>query len=202
MNHTCENPVRKPYRHAKLSAIMGIIVILIAGWFWLRPERHQHCIKSATFILLEYAGNHGGTYPKSDRGWGDALLSLGSGTTDTEWVRYFVGVDDDGAHLIRALKTGEDVIEENCTRIYIQGLTEKSQPGIAILFDRESVKGGDHFRGLPGQDLLREVITINGVHRMIKDADWPAFVAQQRELLKMEGFTNDEISQYYGPGQN
>lgn len=190
------------HRFAKPIAVAGIVVILIVAWLMLRPERHQHCIKSAIFILADYAGDHGGAYPESDRGWGDAMLSFASGPDDTNWVRYFVGVDDDGAHLIRALKTGEDVIEDQCTRIYVQGLTEKSAPGTAILFDRESVKGGDHFRGLPGQKRLREVITVAGTHQMIQDAQWPSFVARQRELLKGEGFAEDEISRYYGHDRN
>jgi hypothetical protein len=198
---TSISALRRP-RIAILLTAGAVVVISITAWFMLRPERHQHCIKSASFILTGYANEHGGTYPKSDRGWGDAMLSFASDPDDTSWVRYFVGVDDDGARLIRALKTGEDVIEEQCTRIYVQGLTEKSDPGIAILFDRESVKGGDHFRGLPGQERLREVITVDGAHRMIKDGEWPSFVARQRERLKNEGFADSEISRYYGPERN
>ena len=198
---TSISALRRP-RFAIPLTVAAIVVISITAWCMLRPERHQHCIKSAIFILFGYANEHGGTYPKSDRGWGDAMLSFASGPDDTNWVRFFVGVDDDGAHLIRALKTGEDVIEEQCTRIYVQGLTEKSDSGIAILFDRESVKGGDHFRGLPGQQRLREVITVGGTHQMIKDPEWPSFVARQRKLLRNEGFADSEISRYYGPEKN
>jgi len=192
----------KKHRFIKLIVASGIVVISIVAWFMSRPKSHQHCIKSAIFTLAEYASEHGGEYPKSEKGWGDAMLSFASGPDDTGWVRYFVGVDDDGAYLIRALKTGEDVMEDRCTRIYVQGLTEKSSPGIAILFDRNSVKGGDHFRGLPGQKPLREVITVEGSHQMIRDEQWHSFVARQRELLKDEGFPEDEISRYYGQYQN
>lgn len=193
--------LRRP-RFAIPLIVAGIVVISIIAWFMLRPKGHQHCIKAAIFILMDYAAKHDGAYPKNDRGWGDAMLSFASSPDDTDWVKFFVGVDDDGAHLIRALKSGEDVIEDQCTRIYVQGLTEKSDSSIAILFDRNSVKGGDHFRGLPGQQPLREVITIDGAHRMIKDPEWSSFVARQRKLLKNEGFADSEISRYYGPERN
>jgi len=195
-------PAARRYRFAKPLIVVGIMVISIVAWFTLRPKSHQHCIKAAIFILHGYAAEHGGAYPKNDRGWGDAMLSFAPSPDNTDWVKYFVGVDDDGAHLIRALKSGEDVIEDRCTRIYVEGLTEKSDSGIAILFDRNSVKGGDHFRGFPGQKPLREVITVCGQHLMVKDPEWPSFVAKQRELLKNEGFAGSEISRYYGPEKN
>lgn len=81
----------KRWRPSKGFKIL-LVSIFLGGsalwWVYIRPERHKHCIKAASFILYEYAERHGGAYPRSERGWGDAMLALGSGAPDTSWVSY------------------------------------------------------------------------------------------------------------------
>lgn len=164
-------------------------------WKKLFPV-HKHCIKSASFLFTEYAWAHEGMYPVSKRGWGDALLLLVSGPDAKNSIQFLVGVGDDGSHFRRALRTSEDVSEGACTRIYVQGLTTKSAHEIALLFDRKAIRGGDHFRS-PFARELREVVTVGGWHKIIENADWPAFVRAQRKLLHEEGFTEKDIDGYY-----
>lgn len=180
----------------------GLLVFLaIAGFvgWWIHQARgrHQHCIKASSMTLFEFAEGHGGKFPYSEKGWADALLQLASGPGDTRWIPFFVGVDDDGAVYREALGSGADIDERMGTRIYVQGLTKSSDPGIAILFDRHSVKGGDHLRGMPGQPMLREVITLDSAHQMIPDSKWAAFKARQKSLLREEGFSEAFVEGVY-----
>ena len=195
-------PVERRRSKGRQNLALGSIfaaLILIFGiwWIYFRLERHKHCILGA-MILLEYAERNGGRFPQSERGSADAILKLATIDDINNWAHAFVGVDDDGSKLIKALETKEDLIENESTRIYVQGLSSKSNPGIAILFDRFAVKGGDHFRALPGQQLLREAYFIDGSHKMIKNQDWEQFTTDQRALLLAEGFSIQMIEAIYG----
>lgn len=188
-------------RPRKRYIIIGVLVVLaglaVPTYRWVFPPRHQHCMKQAVFVFSSYASENNGTFPESDKGWGDALLKLGSIEDSDYWVPYVVGIDDDGSHLLDALAHGTDVDEERCTRIYVQGLTENSHFETAILFDRDSEPGGDHFR-CRFREPLREVLTAGGSHKMIKDRDWPEYVKKQRELLREQGFDEATIDEVYG----
>lgn len=188
-------------RPRKRDIIIWVLVVLaciaVPVYRWVFPPAHQHCMKQAVFIFLGYAIENGGQYPESERGWGDALLKFGSADDTESWIPYIVGIDDDGSHLIEALKRGTDVNEARCTRVYVQGLSEKSFPGTAILFDRDSEPGGDHFR-YRFSEPLREVLTVGGSHEMIKDRDWPDYVKKQKQLLRDQGFDEAKINEVYG----
>jgi hypothetical protein len=111
---------------------------------------HEHCIKQAGLAFRTYAIDHERRLPYDTNGFGNALLLLVKGgyLGDTDGV-YSIGPisgpGDKGELFRRALKTGERVPEDRCS-IYIQGLSDTNDPQIAILFDKESCPGGDHFR--------------------------------------------------------
>ncbi len=180
-----------------IGSMVIIVAVAVPVYRWILPPSHQHCMKQAGFIFLGYAKEHQGRFPESDRGWGDALLKLGDSEDRDLWVPYIVGVDDDGVRLVEAMARGTDVDEARCTRVYVQGLNENSPSAIALLFDRDSEPGGDHFR-CRFREPVREVITVAGSHMMIKDRDWIAYVESQRKLLQEQGFTEDQIAEVYG----
>ncbi len=180
-----------------LATIIFIVAVSVPAFRWINPPSHKHCFKQTIFIFLGYANENQGRFPESDKGWGDALLKLGNLEDRDMWIPYIVGVDDDGAHLIEAMIHASDVDEDLCTRVYVQGLTDKSHSAIAILFDRDSEPGGDHFRNRFAEP-VRELITVSGQHKMIKDRDWISYVESQRKLLQEEGFTEDRIAEVYG----
>ncbi len=182
---------------------IGILVILASiaalTYQWAFPPAHQHCIKQAILLFSFYASENDGRFPESEKGWGDALLKLGEIDEESDyWIPYIVGIDDDGSHLLNAIAQGSDVDETRCTRVYVQGLTQNSHSKTTILFDRESEPGGDHFR-CRFREPLREIITVGGSHKMIKDRDWPEYVKKQRELLRDQGFNEAKIDEIYGP---
>jgi hypothetical protein len=188
-------------RIRKRYIVIGVLVVLVGlavpVYRWVFPPAHQHCMKQAIFIFSGYASENDGRFPESEKGWGDALLKLGSADHTDSWIPYIVGIDDDGSHLIEALELGVDVDEARCTRVYVQGLSEDSLHGTAILFDRDSEPGGDHFRSRFGEP-LREVLTAGGSNEMIKDRDWPDYVEKQKQLLLDQGFDEARINEVYG----
>ena len=175
------------------TAIVALFVLLV---YWSFCCVHQHCIQATAMSLLGYANDHEGKYPSSPKGFGNALLTLikdGYFETPTN----IVGPDDDGHVYREALASGQDVDERLCTRIYVQGLTNKVEGRIAILFDRDGCPGGDHFRKLWGPK-VREVIYSNGAGLdTIPDERWAAFAKAQVRLLVANGIPKETAQSYY-----
>lgn len=171
------------------------MVVAVFGFAWLRSlgKAHQHCIKATGSAFRLYADDHGGTLPFHTNGFGDALLLLVR--EDLCGVAGICGPGDDGAVLSNALVRGLDVPEAQCSRVYIQGLSETNAPEICILFDRLSVPGGDHFYGR-GQR-IREVIMLDGSMKTISDMSWPEFSRQQVDLLVEAGWDRERALEYY-----
>ncbi len=139
---------------------------------------HRHCIKQAGLAFRLYAGDPNGQLPYSTNGFGNALLLLAQGDSTNNYIAEYIaclcGPDDDGHDLMGALTNHSIVPEEQCSRVYIQGLSETNDPQICILFDRHSCPGGDHFRS-PWGRRVREVCLLDGSMQVIGDKNWPAF---------------------------
>ena len=127
-----------------LIPLCGILGLFAFNVFYGMHYVHQHCIKSAGIAFEIYAKDHFGQLPFSTNGFGNALLMLvETGATE---IHNICGPDDDG-HVFKEALTNHSVVPEaQCSRVYIQGLSETNDPTICILFDRNSCKGGDHFR--------------------------------------------------------
>jgi hypothetical protein len=127
------------------------------------------------------------------------LLLAGADSTN-DYTGGFIGClcgpGDDG-HLYReALKNHSVLPEDQCTRIYIQGLSETNDPRICILFDRNSCRGGDHFRS-PWGHRVREACLLDGSMVVIPDEKWPEFSRQQVDLLVAAGFSRTNALRFY-----
>jgi hypothetical protein len=157
---------------------------------------HRHCIKVAGSAFRLYAMDHGGLFPFHTNGFGDALLLLvkEQRLPGVDWI---CGPGDDGIVLSNALISGSDVPEEQCSRIYLQGLSETNDLMLCILFDRKSVPGGDHFYG-EGRP-VRETCLLDGSMQTVSDEEWPEFSRQQVELLVAAGWTRERALSFY-PG--
>ena len=180
-----------------LVAIVAFVCIGVFNVF----HAHEHCIVGTGLALKTYALDHHGNYPSDTNGFGNALLLLVTGgylgeTNGTYGVALITGPGDNGSAYRDALKTGARVPEEKCSRVYIQGLSENSNPSLAIFFDKKSCPGGDHGRS-PWGPLLREVWLVDGPMQIVHDQDWPAFSSNQIELLVKEGFARATAQHYY-----
>lgn len=176
-------------------AVLGTVILgsLLISVFVLFPG-HQHCMKAAGSALRLYAEEHGGRFPSDTNGFGNALLRLVKEAVGN--VRYVTGPGDDGKVFMDALKTGMPIPEARCSRVYVQGLSEQSSQGIAILFDKKPTRGGDHFRR-PWGPLVREVCLLDGSMEIIPEDKWREFSSKQVELLVREGFGREAAKHYY-----
>ena len=131
-------------------------------------------------VLDQYDSEHG-HYPYSSNGYGDAILLA---STNQEDFRFFGAPGYDSKVFARALANGGHVPEKECGRVYVQSRGTNSDPNIVLLFDKKSRRGG------------REVNVWGGLE-FIRDADWPAFVKRQIELLVASGVSPKEAENYF-----
>jgi hypothetical protein len=178
-----------------LSVFFGLGAFRI--WYGLKYG-HQHCIKQFGNATRAYEADHQDQLPFSTNGFGDALLLLAK--EDTNYINCLCGPDDDG-HIFRdAIKNNAIVFEDQCSRVYVQGLSETNDLQICILFDRNSCRGGDHFRSPLGHR-VRELSLLDGSMQVIPDEDWPEFSRKQVELLVAAGFSRTNALHFYPAGK-
>ena len=183
----------------KLLVVGVIFFCMLAGlcgtWLWyLNHYVHQHCIKQAGMAFRIYSSEHNGQLPFSPNGFGNALLIFAK--EDPTVINSICGPDDDGHLFKEALQYNSIISEEECSRVYIQGLNETNDPEICILFDRNSCKGGDHFRS-PWGHRVRELCLLDGSMLVIPDEDWPEFSRKQVKLLAAAGFSRANALHFY-----
>ena len=186
-------------RAKKILFAGAIFFCVLAGlggtWLWYQNHYvHQHCIKQVGLAFRIYSSDHQGQLPFSTNGFGDALLLLTK--TDPTVINSICGPDDDGHLFKNALKNNASVPEDQCSRVYIQGLSESNDPQICLLFDRNSCKGGDHARS-PWGHRVRELCLLDGSMQVIPDEKWAEFSRNQVELLVAAGFSRRDAVRYY-----
>jgi len=178
---------------ALLSLFVGSVLLGFINVF----HAHEHCIKNTGLTLRTYAGEHFGKYPYHTNGFGDAIVEFVK-EYSPDFVGIFTAPGDDGELLKKCVKSGTHMPDERCSRMYVQGLSEASNPEIAIVFDRYPTRGGDHSRR-PWGPLLRDVCMADGITRVIAEENWPEFRRQQIGLLVTEGFTRAQAEKIYEP---
>jgi hypothetical protein len=176
------------------------VLLVVLGFIYVRThplvfiESHTHCIKVAGLELEQYASEHDGRYPFHSKGFANALLMM-----NEECLHAFTGPGYDAAPLRGAKRSGRELTEEECGRVYVQGLTKKSNPELVLLFDKIPTPRGDHcpfpFRIIasPG----REVWLVGMGHHFVSESEWPEFARKQVELLVQEGFDREEAERIY-----
>ena len=153
---------------------------------------HAHCWKIAEGYLEQYAQEHGGRFPFHTNGYGDAVLLI-----PDVWLGCFNGPGYDTKAWEQAQRTGSHVPEDQCGRVYVQGLSVTNDPEIIILFDKIP-SPGDHrhlfsrIRAAP----VREVVKIGGVD-IIPESAWPAVARRQIQLLVAAGIAREQAERYY-----
>ena len=186
-------------RTKSILLIVLIPLCSVFGWFAFNIYYgchyvHQHCIKGAGIAFQIYSSAYQGQLPFSTNGFGNALLILAK--EDPSCIHNICGPDDDGHIFTDALKNNSSVSEDQCSRVYIQGLSESSDPQIWLLFDRNSCRGGDHFRS-PWGHRVREVCMLDGSMQVISHEHWPEFSLNQVELLVAAGFSRTNALHFY-----
>jgi hypothetical protein len=175
-------------------------VVGLVGYAASRPHvlnesswQHAHCILQTGGFLHDYASKNGGKFPTHKGGFGDALLLLKDAPTS---LLTSAGYDTEPYE--EARRTGGHIPEASCGRIYVQGLNMKSNPNIAILFDRVATPG-DHCP-LPMRlwsPFGREVLLVDSSRLFIAEERWDEFRREQIELLVAEGIARREAERLY-----
>lgn len=190
-------------RRWKKRMLAVIVVGVIAAVVYVRASpltfneslwHHAHCIKIAGLALHNYAEANGGRFPTHPNGYGNALLLL-----NDDLFFALTGPMYDAAAFHDAKRSGRILAEEECGRVYVQGLTLRSDSQIVVLFDKCPTPGGDH-RHFPDRlwaPLGREVLFVDGTMRFVLECDWPAFARNQIELLEKNGIARAEAERLY-----
>lgn len=185
-------------RRRLLRWLVGVIVVMAmlvgAAVFWSFTMVHRHCIKACVMALRVYAEEHHGLLPSHPRGFGDAMLLLVK-EGYLQSVASLSAPGDDGSLLERALEKNLDVPEEQCSRVYVQGLRYSDSGELCVIFDRHPTPGGDHRYGMGPS--LREVCLLDCSMQTIPDGEWPKFSTQQVEMLVKTGLTREAALAYY-----
>lgn len=206
MNKDMAPPVAQPKKRKRLAWILTGILLGVCAWAYVVTHplvfnesffEHKHCIVQTGLALVMYAEENNGQFPFHTNGYGDALLLLLR--DQLVHAACLTGPGYDPSVFDRALTNYTDIPEEECGRVYIQGLSDTNSPDIAILFDKLPTPGGDHCHG-PRRiiaPLCREVVLIGGTRRLIRERDWPQFAQKQIELLVEAGFTREHAERLY-----
>jgi hypothetical protein len=187
-----------------LFLVTGVLTLLAAIYVRTHPLvfnesmwGHAHCMPQATLPLLAYSSDHGGKFPMHPKGYGNALLLLTPYTQGNVYMLNGPGYDERPFH--EAQRNGTVLSEEDCGRVYVQGLTMRSNPQIALLFDKIPSPGGDHcsFPMRIWAPLCRDVGLRNGSAIRVPETEWPEFASKQVELLVNEGISREDAERLY-----
>ena len=161
---------------------------------------HQYCIKGLGTALRVYASDHNDMFPTHSGGYGDALLLLYAGKENYIGATSpLTGPCYDWKIFDEAIRTKSHVPESACGRVYVQGLKESGNPIIALAWDKQPTRGGDHWHGWGKlwPPLLREVCLLDGSMQRILEKDWPEFSKKQIELLVEAGVPRERAVALY-----
>lgn len=190
--------MRNKRRWLAILVALAIGAVLIVVYALTHPlafmEPHRHCIKFAGLQLLQYAEEHKGRFPFHPGGYSNALLLL-----DEECFHALTGPGYDSAPFVEAKKANRELSEDECGRVYVQGLTRKSNAEIAQLFDKLPTPGGDHCH-LPVRlwaPLGREVWFVGGHSTFVLEGDWTKFAKTQVDFLAKDGFNRQEAERLF-----
>jgi hypothetical protein len=186
-------------RRRWLLPVVVLLGVVVWGYVHTHPlvfmPAHTHCIKFASLQMLEYADTHDGAFPSHPKGYPNALLLM-----NEDGFYSLTGPGYDAAPFHEAKRAAGELSEAKCGRVYVQGLTRKSNPELALLFDKLPTPGGDHSHlpvrlwAPPG----REVLLVAGHFMFVRESKWPEFARNQVELLVQEGFERHEAESLYG----
>jgi hypothetical protein len=178
-----------------LALLAFLVVVYVRTHPLVFIKTHAHCIKYAGIHFHHYAAQHQGRFPSHPKGYANALLLM-----DEDCFHALTGPGYDAAPLREAKRSGRDLAEEECGRVYVQGLTVSSNPRIAMLFDKLPTPGGDHCSTVLGRllsPLTREVCYVDGSMGIVRERDWPEFARSQVDLLVNEGFDRQEAERLF-----
>jgi hypothetical protein len=164
-------------------AVVVVVVAVLYGafrvyWYWEYPYGLSHCCDSGLFhAMLAYAEEHGGVFPSGEETPEASLCLLYPELAGANALR---GKTVPLEVVAEILESGRRLGPETCGWHYVEGLTTKDDSRIAILWDKiglghngNRLSEGGHY-----------VVFLSGSSDYIPESKWPAFLAEQEELLR------------------
>lgn len=155
------------------------------GWFyhqWKYPYGWSHsCDKFLMLALARYAEAHGGAYPAGEATPEASLSLLYPFYVENAEILRGKTVPLDTVKAI--LESGERLGPDTCGWHYVEGLTLKDDPQLALCWD----KVGLGHNGQRLSDGGRTVLFVGCRQEYIPGAKWEAFLAEQKTLLEARG---------------
>jgi len=162
-----------------LAVVGGAFALLAFFWSPRYPYGWSHCCSKNLFMALHlYAESHGDRYPAGEA-CPEASLSLlyREKLCDADLLR---GKIVPLAEVEAVLARGDLLGPDTCGWHYVEGLTKRDDPRIAIIWDKfglghngESLRSGDHW-----------IMLLHGDEKLIPASEWEAFLAEQQGLIK------------------
>ena len=156
------------------AVVFGIILYQKANYPYGRRPCAMRCTEQA---LFNYASDHDGSFPNSERGHLDALQKLYPGYSPRG--DELAGVSGNINEVIETLARGEPLTPEICSWHYVRGLKTNDHPRLAILWESKSGVFGNGRRSPNGS---RPVLLLSGDITNVAEKDWSEFRKEQERL--------------------
>lgn len=166
----------------KAVAIFGVVIGMFVGagrlyHRWLYPYGWSHCCDKGLWALLSnYADAHGGAFPAGETTPEASLSLLYPKYADANVLR---GKTVPLSNAEAALKSRGRLDQSTCGWHYVEGLTIRDDPGIALFWD----KIGLGHNGQRISDGGHSVVFIGGDCQHIPGDRWQTFLHEQEKLL-------------------
>src|SRR6266571_9330734 len=142
------------------------------------PYGHRAAVlRSMYFALLNYASDHDGSFPNSEKGNYDALQKL--------YPEYapsgieLAGVSGNADAAVTALRNNTPLDQSLTSWVYVQGLKKDDDPNLAVLWES---KRGLYPNGKRNSFGGHAVLLISGNITNVPAADWESFLKHQEKL--------------------
>lgn len=174
---------RRPWQFS-LRALFGFtlaVALLLATcrtyMRWKYPYGQSHCCdKQLMGVLENYARDHGGRYPSGEK-TPEASLSLLYPKYAPAYLLTGKTVPENVVR--RILEQGQRLGPETCGWHYVEGLTVKDDPRLAIFWDKAGLGHDGERLSTPGH----WVQFIGWGSEFIPETEWAGFLEEQQKLL-------------------
>lgn len=163
---------------ALLVAACCLVVLLYGKVAY--PYGHRGALlRSMYFALLNYASDHDGHFPSSEKGSYDALQRLYPQYTPSGVE--LAGISGNINAVVVALRNKTPLNQSLTSWVYVQGFKKDDDPNIAILWESQA---GLYPNGKRNSFGGRAVLLIGGDITNVPASDWGDFLKQQEQLRK------------------
>jgi hypothetical protein len=162
--------------------LIGTAVCLAGAAAWHKytyPYGHRAFLLPFMHSALEdFAREHFGKYPASDKGPGEALRLLYPKYCSADEL---AGVSGDVNAMRKALREDGTITRPLTSWVYVQGLERGDDANLAVLWES---KEGLFANGKRNSFGGHAVLLLGGTFTNVPAADWAGFLKQQEELRK------------------